>query len=92
MVSSTTIFQISLSAVREIKVLCNLKELFFPFRAELVNEKIFIFQFNNYTPEAVLIYDLLANECREMPCLPVIVWGMSTVVCGDKIVCGERNF
>ena len=85
-VSSKMIFQISLSAVRELKELCNLNELESPFRAELVNEKIFIFQYNKYTPQAVLVYDLLANECREMPCLPVIVWGMSTVVCGDKIV------
>ena len=72
--------------------MCNLKELKSPFRAELVNEKIFIFQYNNYTRQAALVYDLLANECREMPCLPVIVSGMSTVVCGDKIILlGERK-
>ena len=93
-VSSNRIFQISLSAVREIIVLCNLKDLKSPFRVELVNEKIFIFQSVSYNAQAVLVYDLLANECREMPCLPVLVWGMSTVVCGDKIILlgGNKNF
>ena len=92
-VSSKMIFQILLSPDHEVKELYKLDELRSPFKTELVNEKIFIFQ-DNYPSRAVLVYDLLANECREMPCLPVIVWGMSTVVCGDKIILlgGRKKF
>ena len=93
-VSSMMIFQISLSPDHEVKELYKLDELRSPFKTELVSEKIFIFQCENYPSRAVLVYDLLANECREMPCLPVIVWGMSTVVCGDKIIVlgGRKKF
>ena len=93
-VSSKMIFQISLSPDHEIKELYNLDELRSPFKAELVNEGIFIFQSNYHFPREVLVYDLLANECQEMPCLPVIVSGMSTVVCGDKIILlgGRKKF
>ena len=81
-VGNKTIFQIQLSAPHAVKELYALPSFSIGFGAELVNEKIYIFR----SQGAVLVYDLVANECRIMPSLPFILQNMSTVVLGDKVV------
>ena len=57
------------------------------YAAELVNGKIFIFHesFDNYQNIA-LVYDLLVNQCHDMPSLPFPVCNMSTVIWRNQII------
>ena len=80
------IFQVQLSAPHAAKELCTLSHnLQNVFRAELVNEKVFIFGYAVYS-SSVLVYDLVANECQNMPGLPFHFFNMSTVSWHNKVV------
>ena len=81
-VGNMKIFQVQLSAPYAVRELYTLTSLSSGFGAELVNEKVYIFRGQG----AVLVYDLVANECRVMPSLPFILQNMSTVVLGNKVV------
>jgi hypothetical protein len=86
------IFEIPLTPPHASKELCTLPEQrFLPrvydfYKAELVNEKVFIFGGIASDTSGVLIYDLVANECLEIPGLPVPVFNMATVLWKDQII------
>ena len=87
------IFQVQFSAPHAAKELCTLPaDLDYLYRAELVNEKAFIFGRTSYSRD-VLVYDLAANECRSMPALPLTLFNMSTVAWGDQVILlgGRQN-
>jgi hypothetical protein len=91
-ICESKIFEIPLSPPHASKELCTLPEQrFLPrvydfYKAELVNEKVFIFGGIASDTSGVLIYDLVANECLEIPGLPVPVFNMATVLWRDQII------
>ena len=62
------------------------------YKAELVNEKLFVFGGISGDSKGVLIYDLVANECQDAPGLPIPMFGMATVLWRDQIILlGGKN-
>ena len=80
------IFEIPLTPPHAAKELHTLPNSDRHYKAELVNKKIFLYGGKLNDWQGVLIYDLVANECREMPGLPFCMYNMSTVLWGDQIV------
>jgi hypothetical protein len=84
------IFEIPLTPPHAAKELHTLPNLDYSggrhYKAELVNKKIFLYGGKLNDWQGVVIYDLVANECREMPGSPFCMYNMSTVLWGDQIV------
>ena len=80
------IFQVSLSAPYAAKELHTLPTPVTQYKAELANEKVFLFGGSDGDCKRVLIYDLGINEYRDMPGLPIFRHNMSVVRWGGKII------
>jgi hypothetical protein len=85
----SNIFEVPLTPPHAAKELYTLPKRTFSdchYNVQLVNGKVFIFGGAANDWQGVLIYDLVANECQEMPGLPFCMYNMSTVLWGDQIV------